>query len=383
MSRNLLAALVSGALALPMAAQVQADEAEVQPHSHAATYEHDHEMDDGSMSPLHAHQHDAHPHAELHEHSFTLYGSVRSGIIVKDDGDSDAMWDLGSVDGGDLGNSGDRLWSRIGVRASHELDNGMMAGLHIEKRLDSFRTRHQNVWLGGDMGRITLGQQGSPYHSAVGWDGANFTGGNFAMAPGTSRLSGVSFESDLGGPFNFKAMVVDDNSHMTPAGIVHNPDEAKAADVGRRHIDGEDPTGYGEGVDGFEISGSLAAGGMNINVGYADNDMASFMGATVGGSFGGVGWEVGFETMNPDMSGSEDTNLAGLFVDYSIGSGAVYFYYEGLSGGGDGKAWVAGYSHGLGSGVSVIGEHRDVSDRTGKNAKENGTTSILAVVVGF
>ena len=346
MSRNLLAAVVSGALALPMAAQVQADEAEVQPHSHAATYEHDHEMDDGSMSPLHAHQHDAHPHAELHGHSFTLYGSVRSGIIINDDGDSDAMWDLGSVDGGDLGDSGDRLWSRIGVKASHELDNGMMAGLHIEKRLDNFRTRHQNVWLGGDMGRITLGQQGSPYQAATSWDGANFFGGNLQLVG--SRKAGVSFASDLGGPFNFKALLVDDASH------------------------GE---GYGDGVDGFEVSGSLSAGGVNLNVGYADNDTASFMGATVGGSFGSLGWEVGFETMNPDMSGSEDSNLAGLFVDYSLGAGAVYFYYEGESGAGDDKAWVAGYSHGLGSGVKVIGEHRD-RDTT-------GTTSVLAVVVGF
>ena len=286
----------------------------------------------------------------------TLYGSVRSGIIVKDDGDSDAMWDLGSVDGGDQGDSGDRLWSRIGVKASHELDNGMMAGLHIEKRLDQFRTRHQNVWLGGDMGRMTLGQQGSPYHSAVGWDGTNFTGGNFAMAPGGSRKQGVSFASDLGGPFDFKALLVDDASH----------DHGMTVDAN---------SGYGEGVDGFEVSGSLAAGGVNINVGYADNDAASFMGATVGGSFGGVGWEVGFETMNPDMSGSEDTNLAGLFVDYSLGAGAVYFYYEGQSGAGDDKAWVAGYSHGLGSGVKVIGEHRDVDS--------SGTTSILAVVVGF
>ena len=278
----------------------------------------------------------------------TLYGSVRSGIIIQDDGDSDARWDLGSVDGGDLG-SGDRLWSRIGVRASHELDNGMMAGLHIEKRLDNFRTRHQNVWLGGDMGRITLGQQGSPYHSAVGWDGTNFTGGNFALAPGGSRKQGVSFASNLGGPFDFKALLVDG----APA----------------------DGAGYGDGVDGFELSGSLSAGGVNLNVGYADNDTASFMGATVGGSLGGIGWEVGFETMNPDMSGAEDTNLAGLFVDYSLGAGAVYFYYEGESGAGDDKAWVAGYSHGLGSGVKVIGEHRDVDS--------SGTTSILAVVVGF
>ena len=299
----------------------------------------------------------------------TLYGSVRSGIIIKDDGDSDAMWDLGSVDGGDLG-SGDRLWSRIGVKASHELDNGMTAGLHIEKRLDQFRTRHQNVWLGGDMGRITLGQQGSPYHSAVGWDGTNFMGGNFAMAPGGSRKQGVSFASDLGGPFNFKAMFVDDNSHMTSAGVVHSGD---AADV--MHEDGMASTGYGDGVDGFEVSGSLAAGGVNLNVGYADNDTASFMGVTVGGSVGGIGWEVGFETMNPDMSGSEDTNLAGLFVDYSLGAGAVYFYYEGQSGAADDKAWIAGYSHGLGSGVKVIGEHRDVDS--------SGTTSILAVVVGF
>ena len=291
----------------------------------------------------------------------TLYGSVRSGIIVKDGSETDAMWDIGAIDAGDLG-SGDRLWSRIGVKASHELDNGMMAGLHIEKRLDNFRTRHQNVWLGGEMGRFTLGQQGSPYHSAVGWDGTNFMGGNLAMAPGGSRKNGISYSSDLGGPFNFKALVMDDNSHMTD-------DDPPAK------------TGYGKGVDAFEVSGSLAVGGVNMNVGYADNDAASFMGASVGGSFGAMGWEVGFETKNPDADGMEDTNRAGLFVDYSLGAGAVYFYYEGLSDAGDGKAWVVGYSHGLGSGVKVIGEHRDRSDNA--DPMDDGTTSILAVVVGF
>ena len=274
----------------------------------------------------------------------TLYGSVRSGIYITDDGESDAMWDLGSVDGGDLGSS-DKLWSRIGVKASHELDNGMMAGLHIEKRLDNFRTRHQNVWLGGGMGRITLGQQGSPYHSAISWDGTNFTGGALTMSGG-SRKAGISFASDLGGPFNFKAMIMDDNASG----------------------------GAGEGVDGFELSGSLAAGGMNINVGYADNDMHTLMGASVGGSLGDLGWEVGFEQKDPE-DGTEDTTDAGLFVDYSLGAGAVYFYYEGLSGAGDDTAWVAGYSHGLGSGVKVIGEHQD--------RESTGTTSILAVVVGF
>ena len=275
----------------------------------------------------------------------TLYGSVRSGIVVKDNGDSDAMWDLGSYDGFTDHESSDRLFSRIGVKASHELDNGMMAGLHIEKRLDNFRTRHQNVYLQGGMGKVTLGQQSTPYQGATSWDGTNFTGGT--GQPLGSRASGISFSSDLGGPFNFKAMVMDDNS----AG-----------------------SGYGEGADKYELSGSLSAGGVNINVGYASNDMNTFMGGTAGGSFGALGWEVGFETDDPD-DGSEDTSRVGFFADYSVGSGAFYFYMADQSGASDNSTWTAGYSHGLGSGVKVIGEHRD--------RDSDGTLSILAVVVGF
>ena len=282
----------------------------------------------------------------------TLYGSVRSGIVVKDDGESDAMWDIGSYDGHAEHASSDRLFSRIGVKASHELDGGMMAGLHIEKRLDNFRTRHQNVWLGGEMGRVTLGQQSSPYQGATSWDGTNFTGGT--GQPLDSRSSGVSFSSDLGGPFNFKAMVMDDDSHMT--GEMNDK-----------------PTGYGEGADKYELSGSLAAGGVNINVGYASKDMNSHMGATVGGSFGALGWEVGFETDDPDEG--EDTSRAGFFADYSIGSGAFYFYMADQSGAKENSTWTTGYSHGLGSGVKVIAEHRD--------RDSDGTLSILAVVVGF
>ena len=352
MNRKLLAAVVSGALALPMAASVQADEE--------------------SAEDL------------KHKHSYTLYGSVRSGLIVRDEeGDADAMWDLGAADSGDLSNNrGDQLWSRIGVKASHKLDNGMMAGLHIEKRLDNFRTRHQNVWLENEMGRITLGQQSSPYQGATSWDGANFLGGNVQLVG--SRKQGVSFASKLGGPFNFKALVMDDNSHKVPAGVEHmgTYDTSDDADPKKvfGHKDGTKSDGYGDGIDGFELSGAFDAGIVNINVGYADaaykdNDDATYIGVTVGSSLGKVGWEAGFETKNPDMSGDEDTNVTGLFVDYDLGAGAAYFYYENSSGKKDDKAWVAGYSHALASGVKVIGEHRDQDT--------SGTTSVLAVVVGF
>ena len=138
----------------------------------------------------------------------SLYGSVRSGVYYSDQKGTDATWDLGSVDAGDL-NSGDKLWSRIGVRASYDLDGGMTSGLHIEKRLDNFRTRHQNVWLQGAFGRLTLGQQGVPFYSAVTWDGAYFLGG--AYDPG-SRAQAITYATSTGGPFNATVGITDDNS---------------------------------------------------------------------------------------------------------------------------------------------------------------------------
>ena len=289
----------------------------------------------------------------------TLYGSVRSGIMVHDGEGADAVWDLGAYDGFTDHKSSDKLWSRIGVRASHELDGGLTAGLHIEKRLDNFRTRHQNVWLSSDLGKMTFGQQGSPYQSATSWDGANFTGGALELVG--SRKSGISYATNLEGPFNFKALIMDDNSQENGEG---------------------EKTGYGEGVDGFEVSGGLSMGFVNINAGYADDDTQTHIGTTAGGSFANIGWEVGFETRDPE-NGDEDTDHVGFFVDYDLGSGAPYFYLADRSGGKDdahdGRSWVVGYGHSLGSGVRVVAEHRDSEDKD----ENNTTTSVLAIVVSF
>jgi len=294
----------------------------------------------------------------------TLYGSVRSGVIVHDKENADAQWDLGSVDADDVGGA-DKLFSRIGVRASHEIEGGLTAGLHIEKRLRNFDTRHQNVWISSDLGKLTLGQQGSPYHSAVNWDPSNFTGNVYALSGG-SRKSGISYASNLGGPFDFTAMILDDNSD----------------------------NGYGsDGISRFELSGGLALGAININAGYANHDTDDddkdhiVAGATVGGSISGIGWEVGFETKDPEKSGEDGTDRVGFYADYDLGPGAPYFFIEDSSGGkkedarsmGDGRAWVVGYSHGLGSGVKVIGEHLNNEDYKGQTS----TTSILAIRVDF
>ena len=266
----------------------------------------------------------------------TIYGSVRSGIIHQDsEGSTKASWDLGSVDAGDLG-SGDRLWSRIGVKASHDLGNGMTGGLHIEKRLDNFRTRHQNVYLSGDFGKITLGQQGTVYHPAASWDGSYLFGGNKALAPNGSRAQGVRYSSALGGPFNFSAMISDDND------VDNNGDKS-------------DSGGRGDGLDIYEVSASFTLENVaSVSVGYVGQDDGGkdAYGGTVGGSITGFDWKVGYEKSNATNA---ETRY-GAFASYG-GGYVLYEDYNTDDGSGENDFLILGYSRSLGTNTRVILEH--------------------------
>ena len=273
----------------------------------------------------------------------TLYGSVRSGIIYDKPDGGDAAWDLGSVDaghatgGGDDVGGGDRLWSRIGVKASHDLGNGMTGGLHIEKRLDNFRTRHQNVYLSGAFGKLTLGQQGGLYHPATSWDGTWLFGGNASF--GSSRFPGVKYSSMLDGPFSFGAMISDDGTISSRSG---------------------------EGFDRYEMSASYSADVANVSLGYSDQGNGDKLyGGTVGGSVTGFDWEVGYEKKS-----NNDHAHYGAFVSYA----GAYAYYEGQSDNPDPmKAndpyhFVIGYSRPLGDNTRLILEHLTVEDDNNRTA---------------
>ena len=273
----------------------------------------------------------------------TLYGSVRSGIIHTDsDGGTDATWDLGSLDG-DPG--GDRLWSRIGVKASHDLGNGMTGGLHIEKRLDRFRTRHQNVYLSGDFGRITLGQQGTVYQPATSWDGAWLMGGNTSLAG--SRAQGIKYSSALDGPFNFNAMISDDGSNTSD--------------------------GSGGGLDVYEVSAAFSMADVaSAAFGYRgqDDGQPDYYGGTVTGSISGFDWEFGYEKSNGP---NEPTNY-GAFASYN----GAYVYYEDLNtddNTGENHFLLFGYTRVLGTNTRVIVEHLRPDNGVNKSA--------LALVVDF
>ena len=299
----------------------------------------------------------------------TIYGRVVSGIYHESsEGNTEASWDIGTLDAGsanrDVG-GGDRLFSRIGVRATHELDNGLTSGLHIEKRLDGWRTRHQNVWLQGAFGRITLGQQSDAYYSAVSWDGSNFFG-NWNLEGGLSRTTGVKYSTKLDGPFNFEAMISDDNSN--PNAYPKNPDPnvyPRRPDQPRAPRTVGDPNyipqdGSGDGVDRYELAASFAVADVaTISVGYLgqDDGGADRLGGTVGGSFNTLTWKLGYQSVD---DAANDAKYYGFHVGYGIGGGNLYLQYEDYNTDndtGENDYLIFGYSYLVGNNTRIIAEH--------------------------
>ena len=157
MDKKLIAVAAASALALPMAAQLQADEMKVEPHSHSATYGHEHAMEDGSMSPLHAHEHESHPHSELHGHDFSVSGHV-ARIIQHVDGPGEAAsgpkWSHK-----DAGASG----SRFRITGNKDLENGVTVGVNLEYGVGgsgSPTLRHSALNFAGAFGSIDFGHTG-------------------------------------------------------------------------------------------------------------------------------------------------------------------------------------------------------------------------------
>ncbi len=277
--------------------------------------------------------------ADAHEDSVTtvsIYGSVRAGIYHRDPPTGEDTWDIGTVDtgrkdaGDDVG-GGDKLWSRLGFRASHKLGNGMTSGLHIEKRLDNFRTRHQNVYLEGAFGRITLGQQGNPYYSAVTWDGTYLFGG--ASDP-ASRVSGVNY--------------------TTPA------ESPVKVDIGVKDDDSNDDGSSNDGVDLFTIAASYSTEFANLSAAYGKNDNSDTdsWGASASGSVGAFSWDVGYEARDA----ADDVDRYGFYTGYDIGAaGALYLYYEDMNtdtGAGEDDWTLFGYTYPIGPSTRFIAEHR-------------------------
>ena len=331
--------------------------------------------------------------AAVAESDVSLYGSLRYGVAMKDvnaswvpNKDEGAMWDLGS-----------NRSSRWGVKGSMPAGDGMTAGFKMERAIgsvgspSSMTARHHHVYLSGDMGTVTLGQQDAPYYGATTWDGAQTLGGatDFVF-----RSSGVSYASNLGGPFGFKVLV---GSGMGGA------EES------------------GDGVGHVEASASLAAGPIDLSLGYFNDSDETVdtvkvhgmqrVGGTVSGNIGRINWEIGYDNgtdvlraqdlrvRDGDKIGGDDDRY-GAHIGYEIGEGGnIYTQYSaqawsGTVQAGDSKtgvdydlnSWLVGYSHTIAPGVVVYGEFSNTSEdmTAGSISADRKTSSaVVALKVSF
>lgn len=326
--------------------------------------------------------------------SVSLYGSLRYGVEMTDKDDKsvenekeDAMWNLGS-----------NRSSRWGIKGSMPAGEGLTAGFKMERAIggtgspSKMTARHHHVYLSGDAGTFTFGQQDAPYYGGTTWDGSQTLGGatDFLF-----RSSGVSYASNLGGPFNFKVLV----------------------GSGKGGAEKEE-----DGANHLEMSASFAAGPVNLNLGfYNDDDMTKdgkkydgkqHLGGTVGGSVGPVNWTIGYDSGEnvmmslmpdekdpPQIMGDQDRY--GFHLGYAVGeSGNLYMQYSA-------RDWtdsvaahnakidldsvLVGYTHVLAKGVVVYGEFSDTSMSTsdggtkvsGKGTNVDTSKAVVAVKVSF
>jgi len=342
----------------------------------------------------------------------SFYGRVTAGAVhVDNDKDNDdGAWNLGAT--GIDGAQG-RVATRFGFKGSQDLGNGMEAGFQIERELrpnNAIAQRHALVWLSGGWGKLTLGNQGSPYMNARKWDQTFLFGGNWGHGSGY-RHEGIGY-SMSNGPFSFNVLAT---------GKVESDDATGTFDAGANGItdtgstDGATETSSDDSVDGWIIHAGYDFGIVSLDVAHQANNKdydintavasaeadeatratqlnnhlvdgnASRDNTAIGvnGSVGAMDWYLAYQTseLNAGGSGYEDndiTSVGGLVAFDMSEKDRVYAYYVTHSGdraqygdtdgdttglqlgetlGEDYTETIVGYTRDMGPGLRFIAEY--------------------------
>jgi predicted porin len=245
-----------------------------------------------------------------------VYGRVRLAAVCADDGTTD---DCGLQNGS----------SRFGIKASHEISDGLTAFGHYEFGVDADVGRIGNadkttnrlsyVGVKGGFGEVSLGARWSPmYNYITGPIDPNDVIG------GTSN-NGVGYASSFR-----RADTVNYKNKFGPAAM-HVQLVMADGDAGN------------DAVDEFQVGGSFKAGPANIGLAYQDTtDVGSVIGVHAGAEFGAIGVGVSYYDV------STDTGVASI------------------NGKAEGSTVYGNLAYGFGSGMSVnLGLGTDMPDASG------------------
>lgn len=197
----------------------------------------------------------------------TFYGRVVAGAVYSDNdkGDDSGAWNFGAVgeDGGNAFSS-----SRFGFKGSTDLGNGASAGFKIEREIDGSNTedakgngnteqRHNNVYVAGNWGKLTLGHDSNPYMNARNWDQTNFRGGQFGAS---YRHEGVKY-SMSSGPFSLNIVALaNDTFEDDTSNISVNLTDVATTDYALTNVVSIGLEDFGAVLTGDPATAAVAAG---------------------------------------------------------------------------------------------------------------------------
>ena len=222
--------------------------------------------------------------------------------------------------------------SRIGIRGTEDLGNGAESGFRWESAVGdkgdlASNGRLANVWYSGAFGKITIGQQATPYNSAANWDqswwlGGNANFGSADLAPRMrDRFNGIRYDGSAGA-FNFSVAAAALDNARAKVEARENVEAVQTdVDADATYDNANDLEGYvdynavGEtetGVDLLIATGHYDMGVAQVNLGYYTN---ANDGAVLGesydafvisaqGSLDALDWYVGFQSATDNFAGA-------------------------------------------------------------------------------
>ena len=329
MEKKLIAAAVSSALALPMAAQAV---------------------------------------------EFSVSGHVNRAIVSVDDGTDANDGDLEHVDA----NSSE---TRFRFTGSEELDSGMTVGVNLEiGRPSDWRTRHANVYLSTIGGKITLGQGGTASDGmtnarlggpswlggVTNWCAYHSDGDNPAcLTNDGARAEVLRYDTPAIGPASI-AISAGDNDYWDVMLKVAGSFGDAGYDIRVGHI-----AEYDKEVVTEESVADLTSGVVTTTKTTSIAPAGDQTGASAAVSFG-QGTSVAVAWSKDKL---QDNDYQYVEVDHSYGDGSVGVYYKrGDTLTDKGSLWGVGIGHSIGSGATVYAGYRQMK----RDSSDDNTDLLVA-----
>lgn len=322
MNRKLLAAMVSGALVLPMAAQ--GVEISASGHINRALVFSDHE---GADEPAHV---DA--------------GSSPSRFRFKGSEDLDNGLSIGvnveyGIWGADVAAPDPEAETYLGNYADQHAKNAESPTIRPW-------LRHAALSIGGAFGTVHLGQTAPATH-LIGhasfdnhaWLGGTELGCDFCLAGGGAEFGSASFAYGQ----SRQEIVKYDAPAFGPVSLSVSGDGDDLWDVAAR------ASGEGSGVDYL------------IHAGYTDRDTETIMAGAIAVGFAqGTHVNAAFAQRDPEAAG-DNTEWIHFGIGHNVGDTSVAVTYTDSTTGGGGQSWAAGVGHAVGDGAVVYAGYKALS----------------------